>query len=123
MAESIVRAIAPGAKVLSVKLPSANSTADAFETMRSVYRDVIPDCNLRPENFIADFTGGTAAMSAGMVTAALLHGQKLEYMTQHGDRRLAEKVGENWRAYDCAEIREKKLLIQVQPAAEFRITG
>jgi hypothetical protein len=64
--------------------------------------------NLDPNTIIADFTGGTAAMSGGMILATLEEARKIEYVRQ--DRPPFTEG----RAMTPAEISTQKILITVR---------
>ncbi len=115
LAEMLIQTICPKAGVKEAVLSNANSVKDAFAEVSEVYRGEIPNWNMTPGDFIADFTGGTAAMSAGMVMAAMVAGQKLEYLRQEGNRRLANKDGNgDWQARSEEDIRTARLLARIQ---------
>lgn len=66
---------------------------------------------LRPEEVIADITGGTAAMSAGVVIATLPQERRLQYVRQDREVPLVTPDG---RLLSAEELVEKKVLLELQ---------
>jgi hypothetical protein len=62
------------------------------------------------DQIIADFTGGTSAMSGGMILATILEDRKVEYVTQDPDNPVINAKG---YALTPAEIAQAKLLITI----------
>ena len=57
----------------------------AYQAVRAVFEREAAEEGLRPEHVIADITGGTKPMTAGMVLAALTTGGDLEYVESKRD--------------------------------------
>ena len=57
----------------------------AYEAVRAVFEREAAEEGLSPEQIIADITGGTKPMTAGMVLAALTTGRALEYVESKRD--------------------------------------
>lgn len=56
-------------QVKVVPVGGAFEVQDVYETVRNIYLQEAPKAGLAPEQVIADFTGGTKVMSAGMILA------------------------------------------------------
>lgn len=52
----------------------------AYRTVERIYREKLPAAGLSPSDVIADVTGGTKAMTAGMTLACVFLGLDLEYV-------------------------------------------
>jgi hypothetical protein len=86
-----------------VIIADPNDIGQAAQAISRIYRELgESDTGLRPSEVIADFTGGTAAMSGGMVMASLDDGHELEYVTRR--ETLSEAITPSY-------IREKSLII------------
>lgn len=55
-----------------------------------IYADACTRYRLQESEIIADFTGGTKAMSAGIILAGAIAARRLQYISQRGDRKLME---------------------------------
>jgi hypothetical protein len=85
-AESLIQAIVKresGRDVtsFSIGLADENDIGQAAEAVSNIYRrlrEVAPE--LKASDLIADFTGGTAAMSGGMILATLQEDREIEYL-------------------------------------------
>lgn len=60
-------------------------TQDAYQAVRTVWEREAPEELLRPDQVIADITGGTKPLTAGMVLAAVATGNSLEYVETDRD--------------------------------------
>jgi hypothetical protein len=60
-------------------------TQDAYQAVRTVWEREAPEELLRPDQVIADITGGTKPLTAGMVLAAVATGNALEYVETDRD--------------------------------------
>lgn len=58
-----------------------NNVRQVAHTVNAIYRDA-STLNLKEEDIIADFTGGTAAMTAGMVLSTISERRKIQYLSQ-----------------------------------------
>jgi hypothetical protein len=85
-AEGLIKAIvkrASGRDVICfpVELEDENDIGKTAEAVSNIYRhlrEVAPE--LKAADLIADFTGGTAAMSGGMILATLQEDREIEYL-------------------------------------------
>ena len=77
-------------EVEEVPLRDRNSVRDAREAIDGIYRK-LEGSGIRENQVIADMTGGTAAMTAGMILATLDEQKQVEYLSQ--DPREALLVG------------------------------
>ncbi len=79
LAETLIKFIAGDhVKCYCVSVPDPNDIGLTASVVRSIYlQDTLP-----AKDIIADFTGGTAAMSGGMILATLDADQDLEYLRQ-----------------------------------------
>ncbi len=59
----------------------------AYQAVRTVFEREAAEAGLQPDQVIADITGGTKPMTAGMVLAALTAGRELEYVESKRDAR------------------------------------
>lgn len=55
-----------------------------------IYADAFSQYGLEESEVIADFTGGTKTMSAGIILAGAIAARRLQYISQRGDRELME---------------------------------
>lgn len=60
-------------------------TQDAYQAVRTVWEREAPEELLHPAQVIADITGGTKPLTAGMVLAAVATGNSLEYVETDRD--------------------------------------
>jgi hypothetical protein len=60
----------------------------AYEALRAVYDREAAKEGLTPEQVIADITGGTKPLTAGMVLAAMTAGQSTEYVESERDEEV-----------------------------------
>ncbi|HKQ08168.1 MAG TPA: hypothetical protein VJ464_23790 [Blastocatellia bacterium] len=85
-AESLIKAIVKresGRDVacFAVELMDENDIGQAAEAVSHIYRQLRETApELKASDLIADFTGGTAAMSGGMVLATLQEDREIEYL-------------------------------------------
>jgi hypothetical protein len=56
------------------------SMQESYNLVQRIYVEEVPDVGLREAEVIADFTGGTKPMSAGMILACG-HSRPMQYMT------------------------------------------
>ena len=70
-----------GVEVHEVQLADRNSVHDAREAIHGIYRS-LEAVGLRDNQVMADMTGGTAAMTAGMILATLDDQRQVEYLSQ-----------------------------------------
>lgn len=61
-------------------LRDENDVAEVFRAVRTIYQIAQHKCGLKKEEIIADYTGGTKSMTAGLVLAAIADGVDLQYM-------------------------------------------
>jgi hypothetical protein len=95
-----------GADVVCEKVivKDENDIGETARVLSRLYRDIESDrFALKPEEVIADFTGGTSAMSGGMILATLDEGREVEYLTRRRAKLTAEISNK--------EIRDEKLII------------
>lgn len=111
IAESVVRAIVKdfaGREVAcyKVEMDDENDIGQTAQRITEIYRrlpETAPD--LRPQEIIADFTGGTAAMSGGMILATLHEDRQVEYVRRGVTLRPE---------LDAAAVREQRIVISPQ---------
>jgi hypothetical protein len=63
-----------------VDIGDPNDLVQVMKCVKEIYRGAAAIYSLPPEEIIADFTGGTAAMSGGMILGALQSPRHLEYL-------------------------------------------
>lgn len=64
-----------------VVVKGENDIGDTAQVLSRLYRDIESDkFSLKPVDVIADFTGGTSAMTGGMILATLEEGREVEYV-------------------------------------------
>lgn len=68
---------------------------------------------LKDEDIVADFTGGTSAMTAGMILATLDEKRHIEYLSQ-----LKALIGDNLEARTVAELETAEVLEEVVTSYE-----
>jgi hypothetical protein len=103
-ATKILQRIAPKCSFKRVLTEDAFNIKLMTEMTETVYREAASEIGA---DIIADFTGGTAAMSAGMVLATLNEDRDVEYLRQD------QKLVEAGRALTSEEIRARKMLMSV----------
>lgn len=82
LVEAIVRAAGRSdVTVMKRDLRDASDIAVAVEAVEAAFREA-RRARLKDDDLVADMTGGTAAVSAGMVLATLPAGRRLEYLRQ-----------------------------------------
>ena len=107
-AETLVKAIVKresGRDVtcFAVRLEDENDIGQAAEAVSHIYRqlrEAAPD--LKAADLIADFTGGTAAMSGGLILATLQEDREIEYL-RRGVALAAE--------LDAAAVQAQRIII------------
>ncbi|HUW12609.1 MAG TPA: hypothetical protein VM537_22975, partial [Anaerolineae bacterium] len=67
-------------KIEVITIGDADDPEDTFVAVEEAYRRARKRYGLKTGQVIADFTGGTKAMTAGMVLACVGEGRPLEYM-------------------------------------------
>ena len=95
-------------KCYCVLIPDAYDVGEIVAVIDDVYRELPPGLNA--DDVIADFTGGTAAMTAGMVLATLDRQRKIQYLRQ--DKALL-RGDERWPLAQ-EEIEESQILAMVR---------
>jgi hypothetical protein len=68
-----------------VEIENENEIDETANSVSGLYRELTRKGPLQPSDVIADFTGGTAAMSAGMIIATLNEKENIEYVNQRAD--------------------------------------
>lgn len=64
-------------------IKNPNDIGETAQIISRIYRDLIQtESELKPDELISDFTGGTAAMSGGMILATLDEGREVEYVVR-----------------------------------------
>jgi hypothetical protein len=107
-AEKLIKAITKAAsgreaQCFCVELADENDIGQAAQQVSGIYRRLSEHApEMRVSDVIADFTGGTAAMSGGMILATLDENQEIEYV-----RRGVTLTGD----LDAAAVREQRVII------------
>ncbi|MBI1763312.1 MAG: hypothetical protein HYR56_17955 [Acidobacteria bacterium] len=105
--QTIVKSISGRAAVCyKVEIDDENDIGQTAQSVAEIYRrlpETAPD--LRPHEIIADFTGGTTAMSGRMILATLHKEREIEYI-----RRGVTLTPE----LDAAGVREQRIVISPQ---------
>lgn len=105
--QAIVKSISGREAVCyKVAIDDENDIGQTAQRVAEIYRhlpETAPD--LRPQEIIADFTGGTAAMSGGMILATLHEEREIEYI-----RRGVTLTPE----LDAAAVCEKRIIVSPQ---------
>lgn len=66
-----------------VVIKNPNDIGETARALSRIYRELMQTGSaLQPRDVIADFTGGTAAMSGGMILATLDEGREVEYVVR-----------------------------------------
>lgn len=89
-----------------VEIEDENDIGQTAQRVADIYRrlsETAPD--LRPKEIIADFTGGTAAMSGGMILATLHEDREIEYI------RRGVTLGAE---LDATAVHEQRIIISPQ---------
>ncbi|OLE54355.1 MAG: hypothetical protein AUG51_08785 [Acidobacteria bacterium 13_1_20CM_3_53_8] len=110
-AEEVIKHFA-GKKVKCHKreVASMNDVGEVAKVVNKIYESAPLGENLMPEQIIADFTGGTAAMSGGLIIATLLKDRHVQYFSQDPDKPIFKEDGQ---AFTPQEIAETNALITV----------
>jgi hypothetical protein len=103
------------AKCHKIEIENLNDISEVASVVRKIYEKAPLETGLKPEEIIADFTGGTAAMSGGLVVAALLENHKVEYFSQDPNKPIFKVDG---NAFTPLEIAEANVLISVVMPSE-----
>lgn len=93
-------------------IADVNDILHAIDVIKYIYDVAIGAANLRVDQVIADFTGGTAQITAGMVLATLDDARSLQYLRQ--DRSLLDLSGSQPRALTPEEIQANGILMEVK---------
>ncbi len=92
------------------EIASMNDIGEVAKVVDEIYDKAPLGENLLPEQIIADFTGGTAAMSGGLIIATLLKDRHVQYFSQDPDKPIFK---ENSEALTPKEIADTNALITV----------
>jgi hypothetical protein len=110
-AEQVVKAFAgQSVRCYKVGLENLNDLRRVVELVEAIYQQAPGGQDLTPDQIIADFTGGTSAMSGGVILATILEDRKVEYVTQDPDNPVINSKG---RAMTPEEIAAANLLITI----------
>jgi hypothetical protein len=97
----------------AVNLQNHNSILDVQQSVKAIYDNLGRECGLRPDELIADITGGNSAMTAGVVLATLEDDRGIEYLRQ--DVRLVQASPDGTAAaLTRKQIREQQILIGIR---------
>jgi hypothetical protein len=111
VAESIIKKFAgQNIRCQKVKLFNLNDVSEVVGLIEDIYHQAPLAQDLMPDQIIADFTGGTAAMSGGMILATVLEDRKIEYVTQNPYKLPFRKEGS---AMTPKEIADANILITI----------
>jgi hypothetical protein len=110
-AEEVIKHFA-GKKVECHKreIENLSDISEVAEVVRKIYEQAPLGEDLIADQIIADFTGGTAAMSGGLIIATLLEDRKVEYFSQDPNKPIFKKDGS---VFTAKEIAEANVLITV----------
>ena len=79
-----------------IELKDENDISEMARKVSRIYRDLEGiESTLKPADVISNYTGGTAAMSGGMIMATLNKHRKIEYVTQKYFRNLSDELLKN----------------------------
>jgi hypothetical protein len=92
------------------EIASMNDVGEVARVIDDIYESAPFGQDLMPEQIIADFTGGTAAMSGGVVIATLLKDRHVQYFSQDPDKPMFKADG---KAFTPHEIADTNALITV----------
>jgi hypothetical protein len=84
------------------------------EKIARIYDEAALKYNLLPNRIIADFTGGTATMSAGVILATMTEDRKIEYLRQDQSLLKDEQTAKTGQ-----EILDDGLLISIETRPAF----
>lgn len=90
----------------------ASHVQSTAHVVHLIYRDAAT-YGLEEEDVVADFTGGTSAMTAGMILATLDEKRHIEYLSQ-----LKALIGDNLEARTVAELEAAEVLEEVVTSYE-----
>jgi hypothetical protein len=109
MAEKVIKGFAKkNVECHKVVINDGNDISLIVPRISHIYHEAAFTHNLEANQIIADFTGGTAAMSGGMILATVEEDRKIEYVRQ--DKPLI--VGN--QALTPADIAGEKILVMVR---------
>jgi hypothetical protein len=106
-ARGILVLCAPNAEFRQVTVSDAHDVSCIVPIVEAIYHPG-ENYDIDPSRIIADFTGGTAAMSAGMILATLNEDRQVEYLRQ--DRPLDDQGS----ALTKEEILKCKALVTIK---------
>jgi len=107
--QQVVAAAGRGAvEVHPEPVADVSDPARVAHLVDEIYDEAIRRFGLRPEEIVADITGGTAAMSAGITIAVLPENRRLQYLRQ--DVPLVV----DGRLLSAEELAKKKVLLELQ---------
>jgi hypothetical protein len=106
-AERVIRHFAGARVKCHIELTDANDVSKIANDVKALYDRAALRFNLAPDQVISDFTGGTAAMSCGVVLATVAAEHDVEYLRQ--DKPLVQ----NGVALTRSEILEKQVVVTV----------
>lgn len=110
-AESVIKKFAgQNVHCHRVELSNLNDVGEVVGRIENIYQQAPLAQDLMPDQMIADFTGGTAAMSGGMILATVLENRKVEYVTQDPDK---SPFREDGSAMTPEEIADANILITI----------
>ncbi len=92
------------------EITNLNDMDEIIKTMEQIYDQALKLQSLPPDRIIADFTGGTAAMSGGVILNAVLKNRELEYMSQDPSK---SPLKEDGSVMTPEEIEAKGTLIRI----------
>ena len=96
-------------KVKTVMIDDPNHVQYITPRIKAIYDQASnPSVNLNEDQIIADFTGGTKAMTAAMILATIIEQRKLQYLVQNKDLTRAGIP----RTYE--ELRNDNVLVEVK---------
>jgi hypothetical protein len=106
-AERVIRYFAGARVKCHIELTDANDVSKIANDVKALYDRAALRFNLAPDQVISDFTGGTAAMSCGLVLANVAAEHDVEYLRQ--DKPLVQ----NGVALTRSEILENQVVVTV----------
>jgi hypothetical protein len=106
--QQVVAAAGRGAvEVHPEPVADVSDPARVAHLVDEIYDRAVRRFDLRPEEIVADITGGTAAMSAGMMIAVLPENRRMQYLRQ--DVPLVV----DGRLLSAEELEKKKVLLEL----------
>jgi CRISPR-associated protein (Cas_Cas02710) len=92
------------------EISNLNDVDEVAKTVGTIYEKARLGEDLLPEHILADFTGGTAAMSGGLLIAALSNNRQVEYFSQDPQKPIFKT---NQEPFTPAEIAAANVLITI----------